>query len=169
VTFSNTAGSEVLLYWRPGCPFCSRLKRRLAQLGVRATEVNIWADRDAAAVVRAIAGGNETVPTVVIGDTAMVNPTGPQVLDAARRLAPSAVGPSAPGRPRRDWPAVPVLAAWLVVIASVAASFALDAYGHSDISWILDVVAVAAYVAVRRLRRKPPVSYRSDRLTPHDW
>lgn len=154
VTFSDTAGSEVLLYWRPGCPFCSSLKHRLAQLGVRATEVNIWADREAAAAVRAVAGGNETVPTVVIGATAMVNPTGPQVLEVVRRLAPSAVDPSGPGRSRRDWAAVPVLAAWLVVIASVAASFALDAYGHSSISWGLDVVAAAAYVAVRMLRRR---------------
>ncbi|MDE3203569.1 MAG: hypothetical protein KGQ66_05040 [Acidobacteriota bacterium] len=152
-TSSDTADSQVLLYWRPGCPYCSGLKRRLRQLGVRATEVNIWADPDAAAEVRAVADGNETVPTVVIGDTAMVNPTGSQVLAAARRLAPSTVDPSAPDQPGRDWPAAPVLAAWVVVIASAAASFALDAYGHSNISWGLDVVAVAAYLAVRRLRR----------------
>lgn len=154
VASSDTAGSQVVLYWRPGCPYCSGLKRRLRQLGVSATEVNIWADPDAAAIVRAAAGGNETVPTVVIGDTAMVNPTGLQVLEEARRLAPSAVDPSLPGHSGRDWPAVPVLAAWLGVIASVAASFALDAYGHSTISWTLDIVAVGACVAVRRLRRR---------------
>lgn len=114
MTSSDTAGPDVLLYWRPGCPFCSSLKRRLARLGVRATEVNIWADRSAAAVVRAVAGGNETVTTVVVGDTAMVNPTGPQVLEAVRRLAPGALDPSRSGRPGRGWPAVPGLVAWLV-------------------------------------------------------
>lgn len=36
---------------------------------------NIWAEPEYAAIVRSHAGGNETVPTVVIGDVAMVNPT----------------------------------------------------------------------------------------------
>lgn len=64
--------------------------------------------------------------------------------------------------------AVPVLVAWLVVIASVAASFALDAYGHSNISWGLDVVAVAAYLAVRRLRRSAAATLPSGHPKPDD-
>ncbi|TWD80133.1 glutaredoxin [Kribbella amoyensis] len=64
----------VVVYWRPGCPYCLRL--RLALLGVaeRASWVNIWRDPEAAAAVRAVADGNETVPTVVIAGDAMVNP-----------------------------------------------------------------------------------------------
>lgn len=85
MTPADTTGSQVVVYWRPGCPFCSGLRRRLRRLGVRTTEVNIWADPDGAAAVRSLAGGNETVPTVVVGGTALVNPTGRQVLEAARQ------------------------------------------------------------------------------------
>jgi mycoredoxin len=79
---------EVVLYWRPGCPFCWRLRSGLRRRRLPTREVNIWADPDAAAVVRSIADGNETVPTVVVGDVAMVNPTAGQVIDAVRTHAP---------------------------------------------------------------------------------
>jgi hypothetical protein len=35
-----------------------------------------------------VAGGNETVPTVMIGDYAMVNPTAKQVKNAMAEFAP---------------------------------------------------------------------------------
>ncbi|TAM68859.1 glutaredoxin domain-containing protein [Mycobacterium sp.] len=79
---------EVVVYWRPGCPFCWRLRTGLRRRGLPTREVNIWADPEAAATVRAIADGNETVPTVVVGDVAMVNPSPAQVLDAVRSRAP---------------------------------------------------------------------------------
>ncbi|RFZ08714.1 putative glutaredoxin.1 [Mycobacterium marinum] len=79
---------EVVVYWRPGCPFCWRLRRGLRRRGLPTREINIWTDPDAAAVVRSIADGNETVPTVVVGDVAMVNPTAGQVIDAVRIQAP---------------------------------------------------------------------------------
>jgi glutaredoxin len=44
---------------------------------------NIWDDPDAAAFVRSVADGNETVPTVVVGDRAMVNPSFQAVVAAA--------------------------------------------------------------------------------------
>ena len=69
------------VYWRPGCPFCSSLKRSLKRRKVPMRLHNIWEDPDAAAVVRAAADGNETVPTVVIGGQALVNPT-PQAVEA---------------------------------------------------------------------------------------
>lgn len=104
---ADPASMPVVLYWRPGCRYCSALRRRLRRLGVRTTEVNIWTDPGAAAVVRGVAGGNETVPTVVIGRTALVNPTGAQVLEAARRLAPNAVDDTVAGRsPVRSGPAL---------------------------------------------------------------
>jgi hypothetical protein len=46
---------------------------------------NIWEDPEAAAFVRSVARGNETVPTVTAGDTVMVNPSASQVLAAAKR------------------------------------------------------------------------------------
>lgn len=36
---------------------------------------NIWEDAEDAAIVRTIADGNETVPTVIVGPVAMVNPS----------------------------------------------------------------------------------------------
>jgi len=79
---------EVVVYWRPGCPFCWRLRTGLRRRGLPTRELNIWTDPEAAAVVRSIADGNETVPTVVVGEIAMVNPSPAQVLDAVRIQAP---------------------------------------------------------------------------------
>ncbi|NOX21597.1 MAG: NrdH-redoxin [Actinobacteria bacterium] len=75
---------EPIVYWRPGCGFCARLFAQLDQAGVPHRRVNIWEDPDAAATVRSFAHGSETVPTVVIGDTALVNPSVDQVQTALR-------------------------------------------------------------------------------------
>lgn len=83
--------SPVTVYWRPGCPYCMRLRRGLRRAGLPVSEVNIWSDAKAAAKVRAIAGGNETVPTVLVGEKGLVNPTVAQVLDALGALAPDLV------------------------------------------------------------------------------
>jgi glutaredoxin-like protein len=74
----------VEVYWRPGCPYCRMLLRPLRRSGLNLREFNIWDDPEAAAWVRSVADGNETVPTVFIGDQAMVNPSVRQVLAAAR-------------------------------------------------------------------------------------
>ncbi|WP_395363063.1 glutaredoxin domain-containing protein [Streptomyces sp. YH02] len=63
-----------VVYWRPGCVFCLRLRVRLAGRAHRAHWVDIWRDPEAAAVVRAATGGDETVPTVVVAGRAHVNP-----------------------------------------------------------------------------------------------
>lgn len=47
---------------------------RVGWAGHRAHWVNIWTDPIGAAAVRAAAGGNETVPTGVVGELAFVNP-----------------------------------------------------------------------------------------------
>jgi len=36
---------------------------------------NIWADPDDAAILRSVADGKETVPMLIIGPVALVNPT----------------------------------------------------------------------------------------------
>lgn len=71
--------------WRPGCGFCAALHRRLTAAGVAMNEFNIWDDEDAAARVRAAAGGNETVPTVYVGEHSMVNPSLDEVLAAIEK------------------------------------------------------------------------------------
>jgi glutaredoxin len=71
----NAPAPRIDLYWRPGCGFCSMLQRKLDKLGIERVEHNIWDDPADAEIVRAHARGNETVPTVVIGDRGFVNPS----------------------------------------------------------------------------------------------
>lgn len=84
----TAAAREIRFYWRPGCWFCSKLRRKLESSGVRYRAINIWEDPEAAAQVRAAAGGNETVPTVIVGSRAMVNPNLKEVLTAIREETP---------------------------------------------------------------------------------
>ena len=72
----------VVIYHRPGCSYCARLRLRLVGLRSRAHWVDIWADDDAAAYVRMVNDGNETVPTVVIDGVPHTNPN-PSVVRAA--------------------------------------------------------------------------------------
>ena len=69
------ASGKPVIYWRPGCQYCLRLRLSLLGQARHAAWVNIWRDPDGAAAVRAVADGNETVPTVVIGGSAQVNPS----------------------------------------------------------------------------------------------
>lgn len=75
---------SVEFYWRPGCPFCMVLERGLKNKGIKLVKHNIWDDQSAAAIVRAAANGNETVPTVKIADVFLVNPSVKQVLRLLR-------------------------------------------------------------------------------------
>ena len=42
----------VVIYWRPGCPYCEALDAKLGDLGNYATWVNIWEDPQAEEHVR---------------------------------------------------------------------------------------------------------------------
>lgn len=64
------------------------LKAGLRFAGIKTVKHNIWKDPAHAAKVRAVADGNETVPTVIVGDHAMVNPSARQVKKAMKQLAP---------------------------------------------------------------------------------
>ncbi|MET9909052.1 glutaredoxin domain-containing protein [Streptomyces sp. NPDC006476] len=63
-----------VVYWRPGCAYCLRLRMRLGRRARRAHWVDIWRDPEGAAAVRAVNDGNETVPTVVVAGRSHVNP-----------------------------------------------------------------------------------------------
>ncbi|MGW5093966.1 glutaredoxin domain-containing protein [Streptomyces nodosus] len=63
-----------VVFWRPGCKYCLRLRIRLGRGARRAHWVDIWRDPAGAAVVRAANDGNETVPTVVVGGRPHTNP-----------------------------------------------------------------------------------------------
>ncbi|WP_234581135.1 glutaredoxin domain-containing protein [Micromonospora sp. MH99] len=71
---ASAADGLPIMYWRPGCRYCLQLRFSLGRLARRAHWVDIWHDPAGAAAVRAITGGNETVPTVVLGGQAVVNP-----------------------------------------------------------------------------------------------
>jgi glutaredoxin-like protein len=75
----RAAQTPVTVYSRPGCPYCFLLRRGLRRRGIAFTEVNIWQDPAAAAAVRAVADGNETVPTVRVADQWLVNPRPAQI------------------------------------------------------------------------------------------
>lgn len=75
-------------YWRPGCGFCTMLRRRLDKAGIETVDHDIWDDPEAAATVRSYANGNETVPTVVIGGIGLVNPSARQVARHLEQFAP---------------------------------------------------------------------------------
>ena len=88
---------DIVVYARPGCPYCFTLRAGLRRAGVEFREINIWENPDAAAFVRLVANGNETVPTVTIGPVSLVNPSARQV----RTLAGTPGGP--PNSTRRPW------------------------------------------------------------------
>ncbi len=73
---------RVIIYHRPGCVFCTSMRAMLVGATPAPLWVNIWDDPDAAAYVRSVNGGNETVPTVVIDGEAHTNPS-PRMVRAA--------------------------------------------------------------------------------------
>ncbi len=80
--------TAVEFYWRPGCPFCIALRRRLRRRGIPTRPVNIWEHPEAAQRVRAVTGGDETVPTVFVGNRSLVNPSLGEVEALLGELAP---------------------------------------------------------------------------------
>jgi mycoredoxin len=71
---ASDGDGQPIVYWRPGCPYCIRLRARLGRDARRLHWVDIWADPDGAASVREVTGGDETVPTVVAADRSFINP-----------------------------------------------------------------------------------------------
>jgi len=78
---------EALVHWRPGCPFCAVLLLGLWFRRVPHRRIDIWKDAEAAGWVRSVNGGNETVPTVRIGELALTNPSTRAVIDALARAS----------------------------------------------------------------------------------
>jgi glutaredoxin len=63
-----------VVFWRPGCKYCIRLRIRLGRSARQLHWVSIWRDPAGAAAVRAANDGNETVPTVVVAGQPHTNP-----------------------------------------------------------------------------------------------
>lgn len=79
--------ADMTVYWRPGCMFCTSLRRKLEKAGIDHELVNIWETDGAAEIVRSHANGNETVPTVRVGDRWFVNPSFRTLRKAVEELA----------------------------------------------------------------------------------
>jgi hypothetical protein len=117
-------------------------------MGLPVREVNIWADPAAAAQVRSAAGGNETVPAVVIGGRALVNPSASEVLALVRQAVPGFTPDEALARAGRRVRLLRVIG-WAVVAALVAAGLAAEAAGHPRLGWLADGAAAAAWLLSR--------------------
>ncbi|MFC4062604.1 glutaredoxin domain-containing protein [Planomonospora corallina] len=70
----SAADGRPIVYWRPGCPYCLKLRMRLGRHARQLHWVDIWRDPEGAERVRAATGGDETVPTVVMAGLPYVNP-----------------------------------------------------------------------------------------------
>lgn len=77
------APGHAVVLWKPGCPYCERLLRALSG-DDRVTWVNVWHDDRARSVVCELNGGDEYVPTVLIGPAVLRNPTSQEVVAALR-------------------------------------------------------------------------------------
>ena len=70
----SASDGRPVVFWRPGCMYCLRLRMRLGRSARQLHWVNIWLDPQAAAAVRAVNEGNETVPTLLVADRPHTNP-----------------------------------------------------------------------------------------------
>ncbi len=70
----SAADGRPVVFWRPGCKYCIRLRIRLGRSAHQLHWVDIWSDPAGAAVVRAANDGNETVPTVLVAGRPHTNP-----------------------------------------------------------------------------------------------
>lgn len=150
----DTNGTAVHVYWRPGCGFCASMRTALAEAGVDARWHDIWSDPDSAAFVRSVAGGNETVPTVQLGDEVLVAPRPRVVIDRLVEAEPEAVADA------RRWPPLRI-AQWITVAAVVIGWIAFAPPEQGALGWIVGGGVLAVFVAVRRRRawaRSSPTS-----------
>ncbi|MCW2503311.1 MAG: glutaredoxin-like protein [Actinomycetia bacterium] len=70
----------VTIYTTTWCGPCRRLRSQLDREGIAYETIDIEQDESAAAFVRSVNGGNQTVPTVVFADGgSLTNPTVAQV------------------------------------------------------------------------------------------
>ena len=74
--------APITVLWRPGCGFCRVLFSGLERHGIAYATRNIWEDAEARAMLNTRIG-SETVPSVLLGDAILVNPS---ITDLLERL-----------------------------------------------------------------------------------
>ncbi len=150
----STDDNLVHVYWRPGCGACSALRVGLAEAGVVADWHNIWEEKAAAEFVRSVANGNETVPTLVVDGRPMVAPSSRAALREIAATAPHLVLRTRRWTPLR-------IGQWLSILTMLVLSVVVSRAGYVGWSYVLDGLAVAAYIGIRRLRARAPQAHRS--------
>lgn len=75
----------VTVYYKPGCPYGIRLFAALRIRRIAYRPVRFRDDEEGAAAVRALNGGNEISPTVVVNGAWLTNPRASEVKAAAAR------------------------------------------------------------------------------------
>ena len=63
-----------VVLWRPHCPFCRLLFSGIEKHGLEVELRNIWEDEEARALLNQRIG-SETVPSVLVGEEILVNPS----------------------------------------------------------------------------------------------
>ena len=74
---------SIIIYWRPGCMYCMRLRLVLGREAKRAAWVDVWADPEGSAFVRDVNDGAETVPTVILRDGSPLTNPDPETVRSA--------------------------------------------------------------------------------------
>ena len=145
------------MLWRPGCGYCRRLRSELHGRGVEATWRNIWSDAEARDLVRVVNGGDETVPTVRIGDTWLTNPGWRDIAPLLGRNpdepvqapgAPAYASPGGPGSAGGQSPWVALLRSMSLVVF-LGAGFWLLARDSTVAGVLSLLVGVVAWVLTR--------------------
>lgn len=78
--------TEVVIYTRPGCGYCSMAKHLLESKGSKFTEYNIWAKDEYNAEMKKRSGGANTVPQIFINDDHIGGSDDLHALDRAGHL-----------------------------------------------------------------------------------
>ncbi|MGQ4390350.1 glutaredoxin domain-containing protein [Streptomyces sp. SAS_270] len=82
----SAVDGKPVVFWRPGCTYCLRLRIRLGRSVSQLHWVDIWRDPAGAAAVRAANDGDETVPTVVVAGDPHTNPDPAWVREQLSRI-----------------------------------------------------------------------------------
>ncbi|MBF6329768.1 glutaredoxin family protein [Nocardia transvalensis] len=87
MTDSSPDAPPVTVYWRWWCTYCLRLGIAMRRAGIAFDKIDITRDPAAAADLRALTGGDEITPTVLVNGHTLINP---KVDDIRAALADSA-------------------------------------------------------------------------------
>jgi mycoredoxin len=66
--------NEVIVYYRPGCPFAAKVRTKLMLARIPYRAIRFGEDADADAAARSVSDGNQISPTVRVGGQYLVNP-----------------------------------------------------------------------------------------------